>query len=143
MMRMASKSVMGLVSSNGFERNKATLLSELSVARRGYAFFPIALARNRRSQQAFSSRKSRIEQRRKGHTNWKNAILPGILLGSFLPGQRRLPLSRRTLKKLLSVFSRQLSASFVFEPLSQLPANNKLHFAPAISSTSIKLKAES
>src|SRR5579863_5475809 len=26
MMRMASKSVMGLVSSNGFERNKATLL---------------------------------------------------------------------------------------------------------------------
>jgi hypothetical protein len=37
MMRMASKSVMGLVSSNGFERNKATLLGELSVARRGYS----------------------------------------------------------------------------------------------------------
>ena len=30
MMRMASKSVMGLVSSNGFERNKATLLGGLS-----------------------------------------------------------------------------------------------------------------
>ena len=31
MMRMASKSVMGLVSSNGFERNKVTLLGGLSV----------------------------------------------------------------------------------------------------------------
>jgi hypothetical protein len=29
MMRMASKSVIGLVSSNGFERNKATLLGGL------------------------------------------------------------------------------------------------------------------
>src|ERR1700734_1491886 len=67
MMRIASKSVMGLVSSNGFERNKATLLGRLSVAGRGYAFFPIALVRNRRFQPAFSSRKSRIEQRRKGH----------------------------------------------------------------------------
>jgi len=28
MMRIASKSVMGLVSSNGFDRNKATLLGE-------------------------------------------------------------------------------------------------------------------
>jgi hypothetical protein len=35
MMRIASKSVMGLVSSNGFERNKATLLGRLSCARRG------------------------------------------------------------------------------------------------------------
>jgi hypothetical protein len=30
MMRMASKSVMGLESSNGFERNKATLLQAFS-----------------------------------------------------------------------------------------------------------------
>jgi hypothetical protein len=35
MMRIASKSVIGLVSSNGLERNKATLLGGLSVARRG------------------------------------------------------------------------------------------------------------
>src|SRR5271168_1878420 len=35
MMRMASKSVMGLVSSNGFERNKATLLGLRFCARRG------------------------------------------------------------------------------------------------------------
>jgi hypothetical protein len=35
MMRMASKSVMGLVSSNGFERNKATLPGGFSIARRG------------------------------------------------------------------------------------------------------------
>jgi hypothetical protein len=31
-MRIASKSVIGLVSSNGFERNKATLLGRLSPA---------------------------------------------------------------------------------------------------------------
>jgi hypothetical protein len=35
MMRIASKSVIGLVSSNGFERNKATLLGEAFSARRG------------------------------------------------------------------------------------------------------------
>jgi hypothetical protein len=35
MMRMASKSVMGLESSNGFERNKATLLGGLFGACRG------------------------------------------------------------------------------------------------------------
>jgi hypothetical protein len=35
MMRIASKSVIGLVSSNGFERNKGTLLGGLSVTRRG------------------------------------------------------------------------------------------------------------
>src|ERR1700734_3070911 len=35
MMRIASKSVMGLVSSNGFERNKATLLGRPFGARRG------------------------------------------------------------------------------------------------------------
>src|SRR5580698_4985438 len=34
MMRMASKSVIGLVSSNGFERNKATLPGRLIGARR-------------------------------------------------------------------------------------------------------------
>jgi hypothetical protein len=35
MMRMASKSVIGLVSSNGFERNKATLLGRPSGPCRG------------------------------------------------------------------------------------------------------------
>src|ERR1039457_6735060 len=35
MMRIASKSVIGLVSSNGFERNKATLLGGPFGARRG------------------------------------------------------------------------------------------------------------
>jgi hypothetical protein len=35
MMRIASKSVMGLESSNGFERNKATLLGGLFGACRG------------------------------------------------------------------------------------------------------------
>jgi hypothetical protein len=35
MMRMASKSVIGLVSSNGFERNKATLLGRLFQLCRG------------------------------------------------------------------------------------------------------------
>ncbi len=35
MMRIASKSVIGLVSSNGFERNKATLLGGPSGTRRG------------------------------------------------------------------------------------------------------------
>jgi hypothetical protein len=35
MMRMASKSVIGLVSSNGLERNKVSLLGKLSVACRG------------------------------------------------------------------------------------------------------------
>src|ERR1700728_987481 len=37
MMRMASKSVIGLVSSNGFERNKATLLGRLVGPRRGFS----------------------------------------------------------------------------------------------------------
>jgi hypothetical protein len=38
MMRMASKSVMGLESSNGFERNKATLLGKpFLAARRGFS----------------------------------------------------------------------------------------------------------
>jgi hypothetical protein len=37
MMRIASKSVMGLVSSNGFERNKATLLGGPSGACRGFS----------------------------------------------------------------------------------------------------------
>jgi hypothetical protein len=35
MMRMASKSVIGLVSSNGLERNKVSLLGKLCVACRG------------------------------------------------------------------------------------------------------------
>jgi hypothetical protein len=37
MMRMASKSVIGLVSSNGFERNKATLLGSAFRLRRGHS----------------------------------------------------------------------------------------------------------
>src|ERR1035438_3954608 len=81
MMRMASKSVIGLVSSNGFERNKATLLGGLFLPCRGN---------------------------------------PGIVEGSFLPGKRLNPLSRRTLKNQLLAFSRQLLA---FPSLYRRPRN--------------------
>src|SRR3569833_209226 len=60
MMRMASKSVFGLASSNVFERNMATLLGRPFGNRRG--------------------------------------ISRDSLVGSFLPGKRRLPLSKRTPK---------------------------------------------
>jgi hypothetical protein len=64
MMRIASKSVMGPESSNGFERNKATLLG--GPHRRLPRFFP------------------------------------GFFYRFFLPGKRRLPLSRRTQKTVIS-----------------------------------------
>jgi hypothetical protein len=46
-------------------------------------------------------------------------------------------------KNQLLAFSFQLSASSVPEPLLRFPANRKLHFASAASSTPIKLRAES
>src|SRR3954469_22729428 len=70
MMRIASKSVIGLVSSNGFERNKASLLGR-----------PFGFA----------------------------AAFPGIPEEFFLPGKRRLPLSKKNPELQLSGFSFQLS----------------------------------
>src|SRR5208337_1038172 len=55
MMRIASKSVMGLESSNGFERNKATLLGGPHRRLPRYRVFPITLARNRRRPADFPS----------------------------------------------------------------------------------------
>ena len=73
-MRMASKSVMGLVSSNGFERNKATLLGRLSVeAHFMFAVTPIsarlrdaALGTQLTSLRVGSARPGRRSSRRSG-----------------------------------------------------------------------------
>jgi hypothetical protein len=103
MMRIASKSVMGLESSNGFERNKATLLG-----------WPIGACL--------------------GFSRDFLRILPSRV--AVFTAFKKDP------KNQLLAFSHQLSAFSVSEPPRRFPANMKHHFASAVSSTSMKLKAE-
>jgi hypothetical protein len=70
-------------------------------------------------------------------------VFPGILNWTLPSRAAVFAADKKDPKNQLLAFSFQLSASSVPEPLLRFPANRKLHFASAASSTPMKLKAES